>query len=220
MNMTDPISMTTATAVSAPETDYASPAAAPAEPGSAPLMPDPLPASSCSVDPTFALGALYVQMLQTERSASRKNAVLEEARIQREADKKIDDMRKAADERFKHAMVSGFTKIGSGGLQATPGIRDLCGQEVTDNNRMLFGGSAKAAEGFGELIAADCERDASRADRTAERHDSNAEAATRRRSLESDSGSELKAQLERVLGYMQELEQARAQALSAAVLRA
>jgi hypothetical protein len=218
--MTDSISPTTTTCVAAPAGDYSVPGSTSAEQASPPLMPEPLLASSCSADPALAIGALYVQMLQSERSASRKNAVLEEARIQREVDKKIDDMRKAADERFTHAMISGFSKMASGGLEAAPGISDVISRPVSDNGRTLFLGSAKAAEGLGELTAANSERDASSADRAAERHDANAEAAKRRRQLDDESGSDLKAQLDRVLGYMQELDQARAQALSAAVLRA
>jgi len=219
MNVTDSISPTTTTCIAAPAGDDSVPGTTSADQAPPPLMPEPLPQSSWSADPAFAIGVLYVGMLQSERSASRENAVLEEARIQREVDKKIDDMRKAADERFTHSMISGFSKIASGGLEAAPGISDVISRPVGDNGRTLFLGSAKAADGLGELIAADFERDASRADRAAERYDSNAEAGARRRRLADESGSDLDAQLERVLGYMQELDQARAQALSAAVLR-
>jgi hypothetical protein len=218
MNMTDSISPITTSRIMTSEAGDAGPIAASPEQEPAPLMPDPVPASF-SADPAFAIGALYVQMLQTERSASRREARLEEARIQREEDKKIDDMRKAADERFTHAMISGWTKIASGGLEATPGVMGLCGHRLNDQDAKAFGGAAQGTAGLGELLAANHERDASGADRAAERHDSNVEAATRRQQLQEDSASDLRAQLERVLGYMQELEQARAQARSAAVLR-
>jgi hypothetical protein len=218
--MTDAISPVRTNSTVAPASDYAGPSSASAEQGPAGLMPEPLPQSSCTCDPAFAIGALYAQMLNNERSASRKNAVLDEARIQREADKQIDDMRKAADQRFAQSIVSGISKVGSGFLEAAPGVGELFGASVTENGKTLFQGSAHAAAGLGELLAGNYERDASGADRAAERHDANSEAATRRQLLDSDAGSDVKAQLERVFGYMQELEQARAQALSAAVLRA
>src|SRR5690606_9001211 len=83
-----------------------------------------LPSPQTSLDPgsVMALVALMTKGHQQDRASSRKQAMVEEANLMKEARARIAEMRARADDIRSGAWASGVSQIASGALTATGGV--------------------------------------------------------------------------------------------------